>query len=124
MKASREFLSGLAAGTLVGSLLAAWVENSAPSVKTDACVNQAPDDLKEHYDQVESRLASTMADFDRKLSSVQERHERYVALLDERQRSVAVELRRLRILVTWTVILSCFGVVAFTIVLFLAYVKY
>ena len=87
-------------------------------------MNQIPDALKERWKQAQNRLTSAIADLATKLLSLQESEERWALSFNENQRSLAADLRRLRMLVTWTLILSCFGVVAFAIVLFLAYVKY
>ena len=96
-----------------------------PSVGIDADANRIIDALKEHCNEMQNQLASAMADLFAKLPSLlQASEERWVRSLNEYQRSVTADLRRLQILVTWTVILSCFGVVSFAIVLYLAYVKF
>jgi hypothetical protein len=101
-----------------------WKRNSATLIHNRAIANQSSDDLEERCDEAENRFTSTMEDFSERLSSLQELYERSASSFDEGQRLVSAELRRLRILVTWTLILSCFGVVSFAIVLFLAYIKY
>ena len=124
MKTFRGFLIGLGIGTIAGLLVTTWHRKGGQLLSNRASANRANDDLEERCDQVESRLTSAMAEFSGRLSSLQEQLERCAASLDEGQRTVAVELGRLRTLVIMTLIFSCFGVVAFTIVLFLAYVKY
>jgi hypothetical protein len=124
MKTFRGFLIGLGIGTIAGLLVTAWYRKGGQLLSNRASANRANDDLEERCDQVENRFTSAMAEFSGRLSSLQEQQERCAASLDEGQRTVAVELGRLRTLVIMTLIFSCFGVVAFTIVLFLAYVKY
>ena len=124
MKPFRRFLIGLGIGTIAGVLGSAWQRKGGQLLSDRASANRANDDLEERCDQAENRFASAMAEFSGRLSSLQEQQERCAASLDEGQRTVAVELGRLRTLIIMTLIFSCFGVVAFTIVLFLAYVKY
>jgi len=139
MRNRGRFLAGLGTGAVFGLLLTARVRKSTktlpvpgrgagaeqvPSLGSDAYMNQIPDALKERWKQAQNRLTGAIADLATKLLSLQESEERWALSFDESQRSLAADLRRLRRLVTWTVILSCFGVVAFAIVLFLAYVKY
>src|SRR5208337_3951373 len=139
MRSQGRFLTGLGIGAVFGLLLTARVWKSTktfpvqrrgagaqqvPSSGSDAYMNQIPDALKERWKQAQNRLTSVIADLATKLLSLQESEERWALSFDENQRSLAADLRRLRMLVTWTLILSCFGVVAFAIVLFLAYVKY
>jgi hypothetical protein len=138
-RAQRRFLTGLGIGAVFGLLLTGrvWKRTEAfpvqrrragvgqvPSVGIDADANRIIDALKEHCNEMQNQLASAMADLFAKLPSLQESEERWVRSLNEYQRSVTADLRRLQILVTWTVILSCFGVVSFAIVLYLAYVKF
>jgi len=109
-------------------LLACWGQHGKGKVGNSLAIvpqrTEPTKDLEERCDQAENRFASAMAEFSGRLSSLQEQQERCAASLDEGQRTVAVELGRLRTLVIMTLIFSCFGVVAFAIVLFLAYVKY
>ena len=124
MKTFRGFLIGLGIGTIAGLLGTAWQRKRGQLLSDRASANRANDDLEERCDQAENRFASAMVEFSGRLPSLQEQQERCAASLDEGQRTVAVELGRLRTLVILTLIFSCFGVVAFAIVLFLAYVKY
>ena len=137
MRTQGRFLFGISA--VFGLLLTARVWKSTktfpvqrrgagatqvPSLGSDAYMNQIPEALKERWKQAQGRLTSGIADLATKLLSLQESEERWALSFNENQRSLAADLRRLRRLVTWTVILSCFGVVSFAIVLFLAYVRY
>lgn len=139
LTAPRRFLTGLGIGGVFGLLLTRRVwkrtdtflvqrrtagSEQVPSVTIDTYANQIIDDLKEHCNDVQNQLASATADLSAKLSSLQDSEERCVRSFNENQRSVSADLRRLRILVTWTVLLSCFGVVSFAVVLLLAYVKF
>ena len=139
LRAQRRFLTGLGIGAVFGllSLGRVWKRTEGfpvqrrrpgvgqvPSVDIDADANRIIDALKEHCDEMQNQLASAMADLFAKLPSLKESEERWVRSLDEYQKSVTADLRRLQILVTWTVMLSCFGVVSFAIVLYLAYVKF
>jgi hypothetical protein len=124
MKTSRVLLSGLAITAMAALALTARKRNSATLIRNRAITNQSSDGLEERCDEAENRFTSAMQDFIGRLSSLQELHQRSSSSFDEGRRLVSAELRRLRILVTWTLILSCFGVVSFAIVLFLAYIKY
>ncbi len=139
MRTLRIFLSGLGTGAVLGRRLAPrarkGTERSAKQrmwdgvdqvsfVGRDAYAHQATDALKERYSQSENRSTSVIADLVTKLSSLQEWQKRWALSFNESQSSIAADLRRLRVLVIWTVIMSCFGVVSFAIVLFLAYVKF
>jgi hypothetical protein len=125
MKLSGSLLSGVGIGTIAGLLMVMWKrEAKALIVNARSYNNQANESLEEPRDQAGNRFAGAMVDFSKRLSSIEEKHERCAASLDEGQRLIVAELRRLRILITVTLISSCFGVVAFTIVLLLAYVKY
>jgi hypothetical protein len=139
LRAQRRFLTGLGIGAVFALLLTGrvWKRTEAfpaqrrwagveqvPSVGIGADANRIIDVLKEHCNEVQNQLASAMADLSAKLPSLQESEERWARSFNEYQRSVTADLRRLQILVTWTVILSCFGVVSFAIVLYLAYVKF
>ena len=139
LTAQRRFLTGLGIGGVFGLLLTGRVwkrtdtfpvprrtagSEQGPSVAIDNYASQIIDDLKEHCNDLQNQLASATADLSARLSSLQDSEERWVRSFNENQRSVAADLRRLRLLVTWTVILSCFGVVSFAIVLLLAYVKF
>jgi hypothetical protein len=124
MKTPGSFLRGLGIGAIASLLVTTWARKGVPLISELASAKQVNHDIVEGCDQAANRLTSTIADFTARLSSWQELNERWAASLDEGQRSVAAELRRLRILIIWTLILSCFGVVAFTIVLFLAYIKF
>jgi hypothetical protein len=104
--------------------LTAWKKNSGTLVRNRAIATHPNDHFVERCDEAANQFRSSIEDFSGRLSSLQGLHERSAASLHEGQRLVAAELRHLRILVTWTLILSCFGVVSFTIVLFLAYIKY
>jgi hypothetical protein len=139
VSAELRFLTGLGIGAVFGLLLPRRVrrrtrtfsvqggrtsEERVPSLASDAHAIRIIDALKEHSNEEERRLAGAMANLSTQLLSLQESEEQQVSSFNENQRSVAAVLRHLRILVTWTIILSCFGVVAFAIVLFLAYVKF
>jgi hypothetical protein len=138
LSAQARFLTGLGIGAVFGLLLTRGVRRRTETFSVqerrtsqeqvplgiDSPANQIIDALKEHFNEVERRLASAMANLSAQLLSLQESEERQVRLFNENQRSVTAVLRHLRMLVTWTIILSCFGVVAFAIVLFLAYIKF
>jgi hypothetical protein len=138
LSAQARFLTGLGIGAVLGLLLTrrgrrrtetfsvqlgATSEEQVPSWGSDVHANRIIDALKEHSSE-ERRLASAMANLSAQLLSLQKSEEQQVSSFNENQRSVTAALRRLRMLVTWTIILSCFGVVSFAIVLFLAYVKF
>src|SRR6516164_5956829 len=96
MKPFRRFLIGLGIGTIAGLLGTAWQRKGGQLLSDRASANRANDDLEERCDQAENRFASAMAEFSGRLSSLQEQQERCAASLDEGQRTVAVELGRLR----------------------------
>ncbi len=138
MKALRMFLSGLSTGAVLGLGLTPRMgknrvgsamsrirdgADQVPFVGSVTCVNQAAADLKDGG-QWEKRLTMTIAELNTKLSSLQELQQHWVLSFNESQRSIASDLQRLRILMILTVTMSCFGVVAFAIVLFLSYVKF
>jgi hypothetical protein len=137
--AQAKFLTGLGIGAVFGLLLTARMRkrtqglalkrlpvgaDRASFMDIDGHASQIIETLKEHCNEAENRLETAMADFSATLLSLRESEEHWARGFIENQGSVTADLRRLRVLVTWTIILSCFGVVSFAIVLFLAYVKF